>query len=151
MTWKAISIAAVIAPLAGPASALDEAPVAAAPAFSAVPAPAIAGPILKMPQEAGDTDPNINRRIENTLQDAGAIPADPPDRAYGAFQRGFFLIPACSRARFTMYDQACLIAQPFTSESATPRLLQSGSNSSTRRSMSASVERPCCDSSTRTC
>jgi TPR repeat protein len=91
MTWKATSIAAVIAALANSVCAQDRGSISAAPAPSVVPAPVISGPILKTPQEAGDIDPNINKRIENTLKDASAIPADPPDRAYGAFQRGFYL------------------------------------------------------------
>ena len=90
MTWKTVSIVAVIAAIAGPAAAQNNGSTTAAPALSVVPAPAISGPILKTPQEAG-ADLNINMRIDNTLKDAGAIPADPPDRAYGAFQRGFFL------------------------------------------------------------
>jgi TPR repeat protein len=91
MTWKAASIAAVIAALAGPASAQENGSVRTAPAPSTVPAPGIAGPILKTPQEAGKADLDINRRIDKSLKAAGAIPADQPDHAYGAFQRGFFL------------------------------------------------------------
>ncbi len=91
MMWKLASIAAAIAALVGPASAQAEGEVYAAPVLSVVPAPAIPGPILKTPQEVEITDPNINRRVETSLVDAGAIPADPPDHAYGAFQRGFYL------------------------------------------------------------
>ncbi|HSG94862.1 MAG TPA: HcpA family protein, partial [Afifellaceae bacterium] len=102
MTGKTAIIAAAIAALASPAFAQGTDATSAAPAFSVVPAPAIPGPILRTPQEAGATDPSINKRIENTLKDAGAIPADPPDRAYGAFQRGFYLTAfaiALERAR----------------------------------------------------
>jgi len=97
MMWQTASIAAAFAMLAGQASAQDAGvplglptpPVFSAPTIT--PTPVIPGPILRSPQDDVIADRNINQRIESTLKDAGAIPADPPDHAYGAFQRGFYL------------------------------------------------------------
>jgi TPR repeat protein len=76
-------LAPLLAGLAAPSLAQMQAQAETGPAGEAGQAP------LPIPQEA-DIDP-IGDRIKQTLQDTGTIPPTPLDRAYSAFQRGYFL------------------------------------------------------------